>query len=465
MRAASAVADLTAWRAEARTLLAAGVAPTDVMWTVPGATGLLFGDAPGAPLASAAAEPQTRVPANFIKLAERAVLHRDSSTHDVLYRVLWRIAHGEPRLTDDAADPDVRTLTVRARQVREDIHRMHAFVRFRLVTADDGGEHYIAWHRADHHIVEAASSFFVDRFAAMRWSILTPDRSVHWNLRELAFTPGVPRSAAPQDDALEELWRTYYASTFNPARANPKLHARHVPARYRAAMPESAIIPSLLAAATPRVGAMLEDAAPYVPVTRSLTVLREAARGCTGCELCGPATQTVFGEGPADARLVLVGEQPGDQEDRLGRPFVGPAGRVLDAALADVGIDRTTVYLTNAVKHFRFLPRGQTRLHQRPTADQIRACRPWVGAELRAIRPQVVVCLGATAAQSLVSSRFRITVDRGRVLQTHWAEHLLATHHPAAILRVDPELAPQYEAELRTDLIAAMALLRPPASV
>jgi DNA polymerase len=387
------------------------------------------------------------------------VLHRDPSTHALLYRLLWRITHGERGVLDDAADPDVRTIAVRAKQVRNDIHRMHAFVRFRLVETDQG-EHYIAWHAPDHFVLPAAAPFFVERFGAMRWSILTPDASAHWDRESLTFGPGVPRHQAPTEDALEDLWRTYYASTFNPARVNPKLHAQHVPARFRAAMPESSIIPALLEQASTRVDAMVDHAAAYVPATTSLPVLRDAARACMACELCGPATQTVFGEGPADARLVLVGEQPGDKEDLAGRPFIGPAGAVLDAALADAGIDRSSVYLTNAVKHFRFLPRGKTRLHQRPTADQIRTCKPWVAAELRALQPQVVVCLGATAAQSLVGSRFRITQERGRVLTTSWADHLIATHHPAAILRVEPDLAPRYEAELRADLRAAAALLR-----
>ena len=219
------------------------------------------------------------------------------------------------------------------------------------------------------------------------------------------------------------------------------------------------MIPQLLADASGRVEGMVDARGTQVPMERSLPVLREAARTCTACELCEPATQTVFGEGPDDARLVLVGEQPGDREDREGRPFVGPAGEVLAEALADVGIDRQRVYVTNTVKHFRFLPRGKRRIHQRPTADQIRACKPWLGAELETVKPRVIVCLGATAAQSLIGSRFRITEERGRVLQTRWAEHLLATHHPAAILRVDPADRDRYERELREDLSRARMLI------
>jgi uracil-DNA glycosylase family protein len=237
-----------------------------------------------------------------------------------------------------------------------------------------------------------------------------------------------------------------------------------MPARFWPSLPESALIPGLLAAASSRVDAMI-DPATRLPAqiaalgAPTLPVLRTAAAACRACELCGPATQTVFGEGPDDAELVLVGEQPGDQEDLAGRPFIGPSGDVLDAALSAVGLDRDRIYVTNAVKHFRFLPRGKKRLHQRATADQIRACKPWLGAELAVLRPRVIVCLGATAAQSLINSRFRISEQRGVPIATHWAPHLLATHHPAAILRVDDLDRPRYEAELRADLAHARALL------
>ncbi|MBA3502214.1 MAG: UdgX family uracil-DNA binding protein, partial [Deltaproteobacteria bacterium] len=371
------------------------------------------------------------------------------------YRVLWRLAHGEPALLDNAADVDVRALVLRAKAVTRDLHKMHAFVRFRQV--DD--ETFVAWHAPDHFILERAAMFFVDRFASMRWAILTPDKSAHWDGEQLTFSAGVPRSQAPAADAYEEMWRTYYASIFNPARANPKVMRQHMPSRFWPTMPESALVPELLARAAGRVETMLDA---HVPAERSLPVLRAAAAGCAACELCGPATQTVFGEGPEDARLVLVGEQPGDQEDLAGRPFVGPAGEVLDAALAAAGIERGGVYLTNAVKHFRFLPRGKKRLHQRPTADQVRACKPWLAAELQMVQPRVVVCLGATAAQSLIGSRFKITQERGREVQTKWAAHLLATHHPAAILRVDPADRGRYEAELVADLQRARALLAVP---
>jgi len=176
-------------------------------------------------------------------------------------------------------------------------------------------------------------------------------------------------------------------------------------------------------------------AAPFVPAGAGLAQLREAARRCTGCELYRAATQTVFGQGPVDARIALVGEQPGDQEDLEGAPFVGPAGAVLDRALAEVGLDRARLYVTNAVKHFKFVRRGKRRIHQTPRLSEILACRPWLEAELALVRPEVLVALGATAARAIFGPEFRLLQQRGRFYATPWAPKTLATLHPSAVLR------------------------------
>lgn len=189
--------------------------------------------------------------------------------------------------------------------------------------------------------------------------------------------------------------------------------------------------------APPREGPETPSARPFVPETRDIAVLRAAATTCRGCELYKDATQTVFGEGPPDAKLVFVGEQPGDQEDRRGAPFVGPAGEVFDRALAQAGLERRSVYVTNAVKHFRFtVNRGGRRIHQTPRPVEIGACRPWLEAELAAIRPELLVCLGATASKALLGPDFRLMKERGRFMaQTGWAPRVMATLHPSAVLR------------------------------
>jgi DNA polymerase len=177
------------------------------------------------------------------------------------------------------------------------------------------------------------------------------------------------------------------------------------------------------------------SAAPFVPKTTSVRALNAAAHGCRGCDLYKHATQVVFGVGPKGAQVLFVGEQPGDQEDRQGEPFVGPAGTLLDKALADAGIPRAAVYLTNAVKHFKWEPRGKRRIHKKPRLSEVKACRPWLEAELRAVRPAVVVCLGATAAQSLLGSQFKLMAQRGKVVTSELAGKVVATIHPSAVLR------------------------------
>ena len=177
------------------------------------------------------------------------------------------------------------------------------------------------------------------------------------------------------------------------------------------------------------------DASPFLPERRTLDALRDAAADCRGCDLWEPATQTVFGEGQKDATFVFVGEVPGDKEDREGRPFVGPAGRELDKALEAAGIDRAETYVTNAVKHFRFEERGKRRIHQKPDAKQIKACRPWLIAELDLLRPEALVILGATAAKSLLGSSFRLMAEHGRPLESDLAPVVVATIHPSSILR------------------------------
>ena len=193
---------------------------------------------------------------------------------------------------------------------------------------------------------------------------------------------------------------------------------------------------------------------------RTLDELRDAAAGCRACDLWKTATQTVFGEGSGTAEVMLVGEQPGDREDIDGRPFVGPAGRVLDDALEQAGIDRSRVYLTNVVKHFKWRPRGKRRIHQKPNAEEIRACRPWLDGELAALKPRVLVCLGATAAQALLGREFRVSRQRGEFVESPLAERVLATVHPSSILRTDESERDAAMAELVRDLQVVAGELR-----
>jgi DNA polymerase len=209
----------------------------------------------------------------------------------------------------------------------------------------------------------------------------------------------------------------------------------------------------------PRQLSLDETAAPLIPERPSLKKLREAAAGCTACPLYETGTQTVFGEGATKARVVFVGEQPGDQEDQQGKPFVGPAGKLLDKALEDAGIDRSAVYVTNVVKHFKWQARGKRRIHQKPNWSEIAACRPWLEAELEVIEPRVLVCLGATAAQALLGRDFRVSRQRGELVESDLAENVIATVHPSSILRADDDTREPEFRELVRDLEVVARLI------
>jgi probable DNA metabolism protein len=445
------VTDYSSWRAAAIRLLAAGKSPDEVIWEAG-----LFSDLP-----AQAARTDLTVPREFVELAQVVSLHRDVSRWFVLYRVLYRIVKGERNLLKIDVDDDVRELRLMEKAVRRDMHKMKAFVRFRRVP-DSEPEVFIAWYRPDHYILEAVAPWFSRRFGSMRWSILTPDRSAHWDLETLTFGPGVPRSEAPDSDVLEDLWRDYYRSIFNPARVKIKAMKAEMPVRHWVTLPETQIIPDLLAQADSRVVQMAKSqktsAVPFIPATRDLAQLRAAAPGCRGCDLYERATQVVFGEGPKDSKVVMVGEQPGDEEDLKGHPFVGPAGRLLSKAMHETGLDREKIYVTNAVKHFKWIERGKRRIHAKPSGIEISACRPWLEAELASIEPELVVCLGATAAQSLMGRDFRITTERGKFFPHRWAKELVATIHPSAILRAEDRAEEEYSLFLKDLRIIAARL-------
>jgi len=483
--------DFAGWRTRARALLAAAVPPEQVAWSTatgaPDLLGIAGGEPSGdtAPVGQAAtpsARPGPPVPRRFVALAEDAILHSDPARFAVLYRLLWRLTHDEPRLLAVAADPLLQRIEAMAAAVRGDIHKMHAFVRFRAV-ADDDGEVSVAWFEPVHHIVEKAAPFFVRRFTGMRWSILTPRRCAHWDGHTLSFAPGRAGGKPADDDAIDELWRCYYASIFNPARLKPKAMRSQMPQRYWHNLPEAALIPSLCRNAPARAEAMVKAAAAgglattaepgpkedppmlFEPEVGNIDVLRRDAAGCRACPLYASATRTVFGEGPVPALLMLVGEQPGDQEDLAGRPFVGPAGMLLDEALREAGLDRRAIYVTNAVKHFKFVMRGKRRLHQKPNTIEIDACRSWLQREIAAVRPQVVVALGATAARALTGRELRIGASRGRCLTLDSGTGLRVTVHPSYLLRLPDENARAREYQAFVADLAQVAALAPLAAV
>jgi len=442
--------DFEGWRDAARDLAEAGIPASAVVWQVEGGAPDLFATEVEQPIASS-----FPVPRAFVELAKDVVCHSDPERYALLYSMLLRLKQNRHAL-DDEADIIVRRLQGFAKEVRRDIHKMHAFVRFREMPEPDGGSRFIAFFEPEHYIVRRAASFFVNRFTNMCWSILTPRLSIHWDGQELREGPGATRADAPSGDPLEETWRTYYASIFNPARLKVGAMLREMPKKYWRNMPETSLVQPLIAGAQAREAEMIQRASaeatvvkegqkqaleaerriePVSNLRRTWEAIFKDARGCTRCDLYKHATQTVFGEGPLDATIVFVGEQPGDQEDIAGRPFVGPAGTIFDAALEEAEIDRSAVYVTNAVKHFKFVQRGKRRIHNKPDAGEITACRWWLEQERELIRPALTVALGATAARSLIGKVVTISKVRNAPLTLGDGSECWVTVHPSSILR------------------------------
>jgi uracil-DNA glycosylase len=473
--------DLTGWREAARGLLLAGVEPQGVRFQVGGQGGLFDAEAP-----RAAAPPSQAlsVPRAFLDVAAEVAMHRSEDRFDLLYRLLWRL-QSERDLLKVVSDRDVADAMERAKNVSRASHKMKAFVRFRHVE-DDAGERWISWFEPAHRVLEKTAPFFQRRFTTMRWTILTPDGTADWvpasagmTKGELTFGPPATRDMAPQEDEVEEFWKTYYASTFNPARLKTKTMQGEMPKRYWANLPEASLIPELVARAevreqemvaapaTPANPRLIRAVAPVVkraaqdaPPPETLKALERAVQGCRRCPLWRDATQGVCGRGPARADLMIVGEQPGDQEDLAGEPFVVPAGQVLNAAMSEAEVDRSHAFVTNAVKHFKHEPRGKRRLHRTPDAGEVQACRWWLDAERALVKPKLIVTLGATAAYGVLRRKVAVTKERGRPIALEDGSTALLTVHPSYLLRIPDKAAAAAErARFVEDLRTARALL------
>ena len=431
--------DFDFWRDCARALIQARVPPDRISWIEPGGSGDLFAQGDHGVPAPTSGAPPVRANRRFVNLARNAALHSDPERFALLYRLLWRL-QANPGMMEDKADDDVRKVEELDKNVRRDSHKMHAFVRFRLVEADEaeGGDRYVAWFEPDHHILRANAGFFMRRFANMRWSILTPRGSLHWDGETMTEGPAAERSDAPQGDPMEDLWRTYYASIFNPARLKIGAMLKEMPKKYWKNMPEAALIPELVAGAQSREAKMVEKGAlEFDERPETLAAIDKAISACRKCPIGLLDNHAVMGEGPQDAALMIVGEQPGDQEDMKGRPFVGPAGQLLDDHLQTAGIDRSAAYVTNAVKHFKYVQRGKRRIHQSPAAKEIDTCRWWMESERAIVQPKLVLAMGASAARGMLGKTVSISKARGAPIQLEDGSELWVTAHPSYLLRLD----------------------------
>ncbi|WBU57365.1 UdgX family uracil-DNA binding protein [Paracoccus sediminicola] len=459
-----------AWRAAARQLASNRVAADEVRWAAPDDPAELFG---AASVPGLGAQPVVATK-DLLDLARQVSSHSDPERWGLLYAALMRTQE-DRRFLSNPADPMRNRLERMAKSVRRDIHKMHAFVRFHELPSKGSRRSFGAWFEPEHPILEAGTPFFAKRFADMDWLIATPEGIARFEGEAIGFEPPAPRPDLPED-ASHDLWQTYFANIFNPARIKTQAMRSEMPVKYWKNLPETRLIGEMLADAPRRVQAMADAGATEAPAFAAKVTARlrqapddsapdtmEAARAqalrCRRCDLCQHATQTVWGEGDPQAPLMIVGEAPGDHEDLAGRPFVGPAGQLLRQAMAETGIDPERAWLTNAVKHFKFRPRGKRRLHQNPNAGEVQHCRWWLGLERRFVAPRVTVALGATAAYALTGNRDPLTPRRGGVENGLIEGPVLITWHPSMILRETGPGARVAREQLVSDLIRARRML------
>ena len=447
------------WRLEARKFISQGIYPADIHWNQEMLSLFSMDVAQESP---ALKKLSLAVPKEFIELAKNVSYARDEDRWDLLYRILYRLTKENPNLLKIAVDSDIRKASLLRKSVGHDIHKMHAFVRFKKSVVD-GVEMYLAWHRPEHLIVKPGTPFFARRFGDRPWSIFTPDESAHWDLKTLTFGPGMEQNDFHATDDWDEVWKTYYKSIFNPARIKIKMMKSEMAPKYWSSMPETSLIQDLIREAPKQLQKMAANQNRAAEVAANLTwpQLRSEALKCKACPLHTSATQTVFGTGPENATIMIVGEQPGDQEDIAGAPFIGPAGEVLNEALVKAGIAHENIYLTNAVKHFKWVSRGKLRLHQKPAGSEMHACKPWLEAEIALVKPKVIIALGTTAATAIIGKLPKISEERGQIISNlKIAPAVIISWHPSAILRsTSPDEAQERKDQLAADLQLAKTSL------
>ncbi len=457
---------VAAWRTEARRLAAEGIAAEHVRWTQENDADLFAGDAPKGPPV------EIRLTRQALFDIESSLYHRDPQRFARAYALVLRLGRGEIRW-GDRADDALRRLLHQRKEVGRDIHKMHAFVRFNEVTEPGANRRaFAAWFEPDNPITEAAAPFFAKRFGDMDWVIATPHLTARFIAGTLAFEETTNLNPPPED-ASHELWRTYYANIFNPARLMPEAMRSEMPKKYWKNLPEARLIPELIRTAPARAAEMqakmpsippafaAKAVATRAPIPEGVTpdTFKQHLDACTRCPIGCRATQGVPGEGPLTAPLMIVGEQPGDAEDLSGRPFTGPAGQLFDQCAAQAALPREKTYVTNAVKHFKFTPRGKRRIHQRPDAGEVEICSWWLDLERQWVKPRLILAMGATAALSLTGSARNITRRQSTVEHSPDGTPVLLTTHPSYLLRLpDPRAREEAQARFTADLARAAKL-------
>lgn len=449
------------WREAARELLVHDVPPELVTWSTPTAGGDLFSGAPSTaeqphnpsdhPPPSVSDAPRHRppnIPRSLMDMLQAAACCRVPDRWAFLYRVIWRWQQGEHEV-QSPADEDGARLHAMVKAVHREEHDMHAYIRFRERPPEAGPPRSVAWYEPRHDVLPQVAEHFISRMGRVSWMIATPEASVLWDGQTLHNTGPLVKNSDDLEDTGEALWLTYYRSVFNPARLNADVMRQHIPSDRWKNLPEGKIVPQMISEAS--LGARKTGQYEAVGQRKGTTIpiapedaqpeRQQPSRldECRRCELWQFATQAVGGEGPKKAKIMFVGEQPGDQEDLAGQPFVGPAGKLLDRVCEAAGVDRETIYVTNAVKHFKWEPRGKRRLHKTPAQKEIEACHYWLEKELAHVKPTVIVALGATALKSVMrTANVTLKNSLGKPV-FHEGYWIVTTYHPSYVLRVPGE--------------------------
>jgi uracil-DNA glycosylase len=418
------------WKETAHELLKRNLAPKLLLWEE---------EQPLLPFADPVASEWERlpvvdrgafIPSVFLSLAYTASFHRNPVKWEILYRVLYRLLHEKRSLLKDEKDQDVIRLQELVRSVSHEVDKMKAFVRFKKGEKAEGDETFVAWYEPRHPVVPIVAPFFKNRFSSMNWKLVTPEHSVEWNGAQLKFGPG---GEAPPTDTQrkEELWKAYYQSTFAPT--------------------QTMVPKGVISRRTGNEGT--RTTAHYSALPKNLGEIKTGLSKCRGCLLYSCNVQAVSGEGDPAANLVFVGDHPSDEEDTYGRLWLGAGGKLLLNYLAKVNLSKSDIYFTNAVKHFSHQGEGEWRLSRPPQEQEVIACRPWLFAELNILKPRVLVCLGPTAAYSILGREISLSTVRRRALRTSFCATTVVMRHPSSLIEIsDAALRASAEEELLSDL-------------
>lgn len=434
------------WRIKARELLATNIHPDQIHWKTEECQ-FIFGEIFG----NRNTTSDIKISRDFIEMAYIASCFRDDDIWSLLYRIAWRIIYEDKNLLKVEVDIDVANLNSKIRLVNRDVHKMKAFVRFKELKSNIEETIYVAWHRPDHRITRLAAPFFKDRFNGMKWVIMTEDETIYWDKKNIEFHPGVKNIELPQDDK-EDLWKTYYSSIFNPARIKVSMMKKELPVRHWKTLPEAELITSLLDDAPSRLKTFYDgqNSPAQEKEFDNLKELNEAVKKCQACGICDNSNKRVFGDGPQSAQIMFVADKP-EFENNILNSFFSRSGKFFNQSLFEIGIDPKKIYLSYAIKGFREIENSTLRQKQSLSSSEIAACRPWIQNEIKLVKPQILVCFGRSAAQSVLGKMVKLEDIRGQWIETALCKQTIILPDPRTAL-IDEDLASDFFLRFKKEL-------------